>query len=200
VPRVPHAVVGQEQQAVPPAHLMFLPSQSGHKPQAPPLQKYRVDLSFASNAVLPQKTGGLSGFPLQKGGGGGDTTAVATQLPPWHAPPLQAVPSGSFALHLPFLRFLQGGHGFFLATASSRDAAATRPSAPPRTVVSALRREPAVVRERVRVSKRESSMGECLCYSARVTGGSPVRTMSHGVPTPKIPYVVPLAAVEREGA
>jgi hypothetical protein len=34
-----------------------------------------------------------------------------------HVPPMQGVPSGLFFLHLPCLRFLQGGH-FFLATAS----------------------------------------------------------------------------------
>ena len=41
------------------------------------------------------------------------------QRPPWHVPPGQAVPSGSFFLHVPPLRRLQGGHAFFFPFASA---------------------------------------------------------------------------------
>ena len=68
------------------------------------------------------------------------------QLPLWHVPPRQAVPSGSFFLHLPRLRFLQGGQGFcFLASVQSGRRV---PSRLAQTVPSSSRREPMVVSER----------------------------------------------------
>ena len=60
--------------------------------------------------------------------------------PPWQIPPGHAVPSGSFFLHLPCLRFLQGGHGFFFRTRSRpgpphQDAAHHRSHSPRRAAI-----------------------------------------------------------------
>lgn len=56
---------------------------------------------------------------------------VGAHTPPWHVPLGQAVPSGSVPLHLPFLRFLQGGQGFFffLASTGSEARSGVRPTA-----------------------------------------------------------------------
>jgi hypothetical protein len=58
------------------------------------------------------------------------------------------------ALHLPCLRFLHGGHNF-LAVVSARP---SKPSVPPSSVLSALRRVRALVKARARASNPESSM------------------------------------------
>jgi hypothetical protein len=76
-----------------------------------------------------------------------------TQLPPRHTPSAHAVPSGSVPLHLPRLRFLQGGHGFFLFFLASVVPSRSGVSAPPITAARARRREPARLRRRARVSK-----------------------------------------------
>jgi hypothetical protein len=90
--------------------------------------------------------------------GSGD---AATQRPPWHVPRRHAVPFGFFFLHLPRLRFLQGGQ-FLLASVSSRaNPPRTRPSAP-LTAARARRRDPVVVRERVRLSKQSASTAGLL--------------------------------------
>jgi hypothetical protein len=84
------------------------------------------------------------------------------QLPARQLPPGHPVPSGSFFLHLPFFRFLQGGHGFFLVSArSANDVLRAVPSATLRIVLRATRREP-MVRERARISKRSASIGVFL--------------------------------------
>jgi hypothetical protein len=94
----------------------------------------------------------LHGFwPLGQPGGG-----AATQLPPRQVPPAQGVPSGSVPLHLPFLRFLQGGHFFFFFLASV-STSPPRPRAPPTTAASAPRRERSSVSVRARASKRCAS-------------------------------------------
>jgi hypothetical protein len=61
------------------------------------------------------------GWGTHPGGGGGETTeddgAVQLPLRQVPAPPVvsvQPVPSGSVPLHLPRLRFVHGGQGFFL--------------------------------------------------------------------------------------
>src|SRR5215218_9146796 len=79
--------------------------------------------------------------------------AAAPQCPLWQAPPAQAVPLGTF-LHLPCLRFVQGGHRF-LAAAPSIEAA---PRAPPSAAATARRREPVMAKERARASKRALSI------------------------------------------
>jgi hypothetical protein len=80
------------------------------------------------------------------------------QRPLWQIwpPGPHGVPLGRFFLHLPCLRFLHGGQAlFFLASVVPHPSVA---SAPPRTTVRAARREPALVRERARASKRALSM------------------------------------------
>lgn len=54
------------------------------------------------------------------------------QVPSWQVPPGQIAPPGRFALHLPFLRFLQGGQGFFFL-ASAAETPSARASRPPAT-------------------------------------------------------------------
>jgi len=88
-----------------------------------PVQSSRPSqrLPFAQREQDPPQSMSLSDpflIPsLQVGSGGCSGGVAAMQLPPWHVPPAQTVPSGSVPLHLPFLRFLQGGHGFFFLAA-----------------------------------------------------------------------------------
>src|SRR5688500_7568822 len=105
---------------------------------------------------------------------------VSTHLPPQHSPPAHAVPLGFFFLHLPFLRFLHGGHGFFLlfflaAAASLQAAPRAPPSAPLRRALSAWRREPAAVKDRVRVSKCAAAMAGSLAGRGGGGGQTPGR-------------------------
>ena len=86
------------------------------------------------------------------------------KVPGGHWPPFShPVPSGSVALHLPFFRFLQGGQGFFLQGGQGfffffASNLGVTPEASPRgaarTATRAWRRERAVLRDRVRASKR----------------------------------------------
>src|SRR5688500_11838564 len=99
-------------------------------------------------------------------------------------PPAHAVPSGSFFLHLPCLRFLQGGHGFFFFAVVCSAPELRTPRAPDNSPPRARRREPVVVRVRVSLSKRVPSIRACL--SAR---GQPrcARTVARK-PPPDYPY------------
>src|SRR5215203_1069440 len=92
--------------------------------------------------------------PVQLAHGSGTTT---THLPPRHVPPAHAAPSGSVSRHLPFLRFLHGGHFFVFAAPASREAAPRPPSAPTKVAATARRREPRVVKERERAAKRSGA-------------------------------------------
>lgn len=71
----------------------------------------------------------------------GEVNARVTgrQRPRWQAPCGQAVPSGLFFLHLPFLRRLHGAHRFFFATTVVRGIAAGMA----RSALNAERREAA---------------------------------------------------------
>src|SRR5436190_20249895 len=82
------------------------------------------------------------------------------QVPPRPVVSVQPVPSGSVALHVPFFRFLQGGHGFFvfLLFLAAVSVSPRRPRDPLRTAASTARRELAAVSERARESKRAPSM------------------------------------------
>jgi hypothetical protein len=81
------------------------------------------------------------------------------QRPFRHVPPGHSVPfSFLLGLHLPRLRFLQGGQRF-LAVVSAR---LSKLSVPPSSVPSAARRERAAVKARVRPSKLESSKASIL--------------------------------------
>jgi hypothetical protein len=86
-------------------------------------------------------------------------TVQVAQRPLLHIPPGHGVPSVFFFLHLPFLRFLQGGHEFFLfASAISGEAAVALPMARLNRFPVSRRRERAAVKDRDRESKRAASM------------------------------------------
>jgi hypothetical protein len=86
---------------------------------------------------------------------------VSTHFPPQQIPPAHPVPSGFVFLHLPcLLRFLQGGHFFFLASAAF---GATRPRRLTVPRMPRLRRRPRRrVKRRVRASKCGASMKQAL--------------------------------------
>jgi hypothetical protein len=82
---------------------------------------------------------------------------VSTQTPSQQLPPAHAAPSGFVFLHLPCrLRFLQGGQAFLFLASVVPNPSVAKP--PPKMAVRAVRREPALVRERARVSKRMPSI------------------------------------------
>src|SRR5215212_3209152 len=90
----------------------------------------------------------------------GSAVAAATQRPLRHVPAVHTVPSGSVPLHVPCVRFVQGGHGFFLRCcflalpSSVPNAAPTKaPSPPPVNARPKLRRDVPAPSDRASTSK-----------------------------------------------
>jgi hypothetical protein len=142
-----------------------------------PMQSSRPSqrLPFAQRAQEPPQSMSLS-VPflipsLQVGAGSCGRGATAMQRPPWHIPPAQPVPSGSVALHLPFLRFLQGGHGFFFLAASP-GAPLPSPSPAPTSPRKTSRREGMRLTMRVITPKRVWSTLLLLAVGTRHLGRS----------------------------
>lgn len=151
MPSVSHDVVGDEQHLlVFPPHGRLRSSQSGQRPQAPPWQKYQVDLSRASNGLSPQKVVWLSGLPAQKGAGVVVVVGVV-QVPSWQAPP----GAHSADVQQPVLGmqrfphfFVPALHFFFFLRFLASPGVAARPSAAP--TPSRARREEACATSRER--------------------------------------------------
>jgi hypothetical protein len=93
---------------------------------------------------------------------------VGTQRPLVQDPPGQVVPSGRFALHLPFLRFLQGEQGFFFFASTSlgaRKPSAVRADtvrAPPPTRSMPRRDEPLRARRTISSNDWPSTIPPCM--------------------------------------
>ena len=170
---LPSVSVPQSAAATQTAHLV-----STQRPLAQSLRLAQVLLMAQRGHVPPPQSTSVSApflTPSVQVGPDG-VVAVATQVPLWHVPTLQAVPL-SFALHLPFLQrflpfffsqsplshFAHSPHfGLHLpdlaAPASSGSARPSRPSDPARATANARRQDPAAVRVRVRLSKQSASM------------------------------------------